>query len=170
MKTGIFIGRFNPPHKGHISLIKNLLKEVDKLIILIGNADERNTKRNPFSGKERIQMIKAYLKEERIPEKRVKVLTIKKGKRWEEKIENLLKTCKNCDVLFTNNKHIINLIKDKIKIKGFRRIGKVSSTRIKHAMHKNKKWEHHTGKSVAKIIREIRGVERIKKANIEHYK
>jgi len=54
---GIYWGRFNPPHKGHLQLIKKILREVDNLIIVVGSAQEKNTKRNPFSGKERKKMI-----------------------------------------------------------------------------------------------------------------
>ncbi len=163
MKTGCYIGRFNPPHKGHVKLVKKLLKKVDKLVIVIGNAKEKNTKKNPFSGKERMRMIKAYLREEKIPLKKVKVSTIREGKSWEDKINNLFKAWPECKFLFTNNKRIINFIKHRVEIRGFRRIGKVSSTKIKYAIHKNKKWEHYTGKSVAEIIKQIKGVERIKK-------
>ena len=54
---GCYWGRFNPVHKGHVLLIKKLLKKVDELVIAIGSSQEKNTKRNPFSGNERKQMI-----------------------------------------------------------------------------------------------------------------
>jgi len=164
MKTGCYIGRFNPPHKGHIKLIKRLLKKVNRLIIVVGSFKEKNTKRNPFSGKERIKMLKAYLREEKIPSGRVKVITIKEGRSWKDKINNLFKACPNCNILFTNNKRIVNLVKHRVKVHSFRRIGKVSSTKIKNAIYENKKWEHHTGKSVARIIKQIKGRERIKES------
>ncbi len=36
MRIGVFVGSFNPPHKGHISLVRHLIKEkiVDKVIII----------------------------------------------------------------------------------------------------------------------------------------
>ena len=39
-KRGLLIGRMQPVHKGHISVINETLKEVDELIIGIGSADK----------------------------------------------------------------------------------------------------------------------------------
>ena len=39
MKIGVYVGSFNPPHKGHIKIVKHLLnkKIVDKIIIIPTN-------------------------------------------------------------------------------------------------------------------------------------
>lgn len=57
MKTGIIIGRFSPLHIGHEFLIKKAYDECDELIILIGSAFQAKTFKNPFSFKERKEMI-----------------------------------------------------------------------------------------------------------------
>lgn len=56
-KIGLYIGRFQPFHKGHKSVVETALKQCDKLVIAIGSSQEERTKRNPFSYKEREQMI-----------------------------------------------------------------------------------------------------------------
>ncbi len=38
MKTGLVLGRFQPLHLGHISLLKQALEENDELVICIGSA------------------------------------------------------------------------------------------------------------------------------------
>ena len=63
---GIFLGRFQPFHKGHLWAIKEALKKVDELIILIGTADESRTSKNPFTAEEREEMINLTLKQENI--------------------------------------------------------------------------------------------------------
>jgi cytidyltransferase-like protein len=35
MNLGLFIGRLNPPHIGHIGIINKALKENDKVLILL---------------------------------------------------------------------------------------------------------------------------------------
>ncbi|HIH35636.1 MAG TPA: adenylyltransferase/cytidyltransferase family protein, partial [Methanosphaera sp.] len=61
---GLLIGRMQPVHKGHISVIKDTLKEVDELIIGIGSSDKSHTNSNPFTGGERILMLTKALREE----------------------------------------------------------------------------------------------------------
>ena len=56
-KIGLYIGRFQPFHKGHKSVVETALKQCDKLVIAVGSSQEERTKRNPFSYKEREQMI-----------------------------------------------------------------------------------------------------------------
>ena len=61
MKRGLFIGRFQTFHLGHLLDIKNALKEVDELVIGVGSSIEKYTKYNPFSVEERLEMIDLVL-------------------------------------------------------------------------------------------------------------
>jgi len=61
MKRGLFIGRFQPFHLGHLRDIKNALMEIDELVIGIGSSNEDHTKENPFTAKERAEMINLVL-------------------------------------------------------------------------------------------------------------
>lgn len=60
MKTGIYIGSFNPPHKGHIYVVNYLLdnKFVDKVIIV--PTESYWDKQNLIDLKDRINMLKFY--------------------------------------------------------------------------------------------------------------
>jgi len=62
MTTGIFIGRFQPFHNGHLAIIKQALSEVDKLIIVIGSQQEARTENNPLTADERELLIRETLK------------------------------------------------------------------------------------------------------------
>lgn len=52
-KIGLYIGRFQPFHRGHLSVVREALKHCSKLVIAIGSAQEERTKKNPFSFEER---------------------------------------------------------------------------------------------------------------------
>jgi cytidyltransferase-like protein len=56
--TGVIVGRFNTLHLGHEKLINAGLLLCDRLLILVGSAQECGTERNPFNIETRINMIK----------------------------------------------------------------------------------------------------------------
>lgn len=51
-------GRFQLFHKGHQSLVDTALKMSDRILILVGSAQESATERNPFDIQTRIEMIR----------------------------------------------------------------------------------------------------------------
>ncbi len=161
---GCYWGRFNPPHKGHIRLIKKLLKKVDKLIIVIGSSQEKNTKRNPFSGDERKRMIQAFLKEDRVSKNKYTVVILPDGKSLHGSVSNLLSRTPNFNVIFTDKESIAKILKKKVQVKKLKRTGKVSSTKIRDAIAFDKPWKSLTGKSVVRLISKLNGIKRIKAA------
>lgn len=56
-KFGLFIGRFQPFHRGHKSIVNKMLEECEKVIIAIGSAQEAETSLNPFRYEYRRSMI-----------------------------------------------------------------------------------------------------------------
>ncbi len=50
-----------PIHKGHMDVIKRILREVDEVIIGIGSAQLSHTPKDPFTAGERTMMISKAL-------------------------------------------------------------------------------------------------------------
>lgn len=61
---GVFIGRFQPVHFGHLFIIRQALRRVRFLTILVGSAEIPRSYFNPFSFDERKEMILSCLTEE----------------------------------------------------------------------------------------------------------
>lgn len=57
--TGLLVGRFQTFHKGHQKLVETGLLLCDRLLVLVGSAQECGTERNPLNIETRIQMIRA---------------------------------------------------------------------------------------------------------------
>lgn len=53
----VFIGRFQPFHLGHLSVVKEAFAHTDHLIMLIGSSNRASSLKNPFSYEQRRQMI-----------------------------------------------------------------------------------------------------------------
>jgi bifunctional NMN adenylyltransferase/nudix hydrolase len=58
---GVFIGRFQPPHRTHVAVMLESLERVQKLIVVIGSAKVARSIKNPFTAEERERMISASL-------------------------------------------------------------------------------------------------------------
>jgi len=54
----VFIGRFQPLHKGHLAVIEAGLQQAEQLIILCGSAHQPRSARNPWTVAEREVMIR----------------------------------------------------------------------------------------------------------------
>ena len=65
--VGLFIGRFQPFHNGHLNLVNHIMEESsEKLILAIGSAQESHTLENPFTAGERYSMIASAMEDEGI--------------------------------------------------------------------------------------------------------
>jgi nicotinamide-nucleotide adenylyltransferase len=100
---GLLIGRFQPFHRGHLGLVRAIVRDRPEagLIIGIGSADQSYTWENPFTAGERFEMIAAALEEARL--ERIVVVPIPDLHRhalWVRHIEALLPAF---DRVYTNN-------------------------------------------------------------------
>ena len=59
----IFIGRFQPFHRGHEHVIRQALTLSDKIIVLIGSAHQPRTVRNPWDFNERESLMRCVFNE-----------------------------------------------------------------------------------------------------------
>jgi bifunctional NMN adenylyltransferase/nudix hydrolase len=61
VKFGVYIGRFQPFHRGHMRTVQTALEQVDTLILVLGSASGDRTERNPWPTWERANMIESAL-------------------------------------------------------------------------------------------------------------
>lgn len=88
---GLFIGRFQPFHKGHLDGIQQILTHEKKVIIAIGSSEVFGTEDNPFTASERYQMIEASLEEAKIHEKQYRIIPVRdihNDAKWVEHVRN----------------------------------------------------------------------------------
>jgi len=165
MVVGLMIGRFQPPHKGHISAIKNLLKKVDMLIIGVGSAQKCFFQNNPFTAGERISMLKAALEEERVEYSRYMLIPIQDvddNRLW---VAHVVSLVPRFDIVYTNDRLSNYLFKNAgFDARLFEEYDRsvYSSTEVRRRMRDDEDWRSLVPESIAKIIDEIKGVERVK--------
>jgi len=171
-KRGIFIGRFQPPHKGHIELIKQILQEVDELIIGIGSAQESHTLENPFTAGERELMLIKALAEEKVDLSKIHIIPIPDVNNNAIWVSHVVSLSPPFHVVYSGNPLVRRLFKEAgyetrtppmIK----RRI--YWGTEIRERMLKGKNWQNLVPRAVVEVIEEINGIERLKELSKTDY-
>jgi len=65
-QTGLFIGRFQPFHLGHLTALKQGLEIADRIILVIGSANQNFSWQNPLTVDERLKIIQTVLKQSQL--------------------------------------------------------------------------------------------------------
>ena len=162
MTAGLFIGRFQPFHNGHLSAVKQILEENDMIIIGIGSSQYKHTKDNPFTAEERKEMIKKVLDNNGIKDYEIILIPdIHDDEKWAEHVESL---CPSFNVVYTNSTHTKECfeILNKYPVKSIEMEFDISSTEIRRRIKEDEDWDELVPKEIFDEIIRINGVERIK--------
>lgn len=85
---GVYIGRFQPFHIGHLRVVRQALAFADYVVVAIGSAQEQGTVKNPWSWADRYSMIEASMRPSE--RKRVRVVTLEdmpgQNEKWVEQV------------------------------------------------------------------------------------
>jgi len=154
MKKALFVGRFQPFHTGHLKVIKWVLKQYDKIIIVIGSSQESNTEKNPFTLEERKKMVLNTLKSEGIFREKYQIISIPDVYDDEVWVKNILKKVK-FETIFTRNPWTKRCFdKFKIPVKEHPMFGNISGSKIRKMIMEGKEWEKFVPQEVQKTIKE----------------
>ncbi|HKZ93925.1 MAG TPA: nicotinamide-nucleotide adenylyltransferase [Candidatus Bathyarchaeia archaeon] len=168
VKRGLFVGRFQPFHMGHLAVIMDILEEVDEIIIVIGSAQYSHRIDNPFTTGERLTMIHHALKEAKIQLERcwiVPVPDVHRHMLWAAEITGYTP---KFEVAYANDPLTSRLLKEadfKVKPCPFHKRELYSATEVRKRMLEDKNWETLVPKSVVAYIKEIDGVQRLQDLN-----
>ncbi len=164
--NGLFIGRFQPFHKGHLATVKFALDRIDQLAIVVGSAQKSHEPRNPFTAGERIRMIKeAFDADEEADLRHILIIPVPDidvHSLWTHQVDMLVP---KYDVVFANDPFTLMLFNEQ----GIRAIeaplqrrDELMATKIRKRILTGENWEDLVPKPISNIIKEIGGIERIK--------
>ena len=162
---GILIGRMQPVHNGHMEVIKQILNEVDEIIIGIGSAQASHELKDPFTAGERVVMMSQALAEKDIDPSRYYIIPMQDinfNAIWVSHVKMLTPPF---SIVYSGNP----LVKQLFSEEGFEvnqpplydRLH-LSGTEVRRRMLENLNWEELVPKATAELINEINGVERLK--------
>lgn len=159
---GLIVGRFQPFHKGHLSVIREALRQCDDLIVVIGSAEDSHTEKNPFTAGERYQMLLSSLTP--AERSRVMIIPVRDVNRysvWATHIESYVPPF---DIVFSNSDLTRSLFRDagyQVKRTKAYSPGTYSATEIRRRIVAGEKWEHLVPGPVAVFLRGIDAKQRL---------
>jgi nicotinamide-nucleotide adenylyltransferase len=162
--VGLYVGRFQPFHLGHLEIVKLILRKVDELIIVVGSAQYSHTKSNPFTVGERIRMIRESLKESKINLDRVQITPITDVNVHGIWVHHISLFVGKIDIVFSNDPLTSQLFIEagfRVDSIPFFKREVYSATEIRNRILADHNWRELVPKSVSNIIDSIKGVERM---------
>jgi nicotinamide-nucleotide adenylyltransferase len=173
---GVVIGRFQPFHNGHLFLIRQILRECNEVLIVVGSAQQNYTFANPFTAGERILMIRKSLIEGGVDVSKIIIIPlidIEDNAMWFPMLVSMLPPF---DIIYSGNQLVVSLASSYLEVRSpkFVRKKHYNGSYIRHRILSGQKWSNLVSKSVFDIICSIDGINRIKKIgkheNLEYHK
>ncbi len=161
MARGIYIGRFQPFHDGHYSVVDRIADEVDELVLGIGSADASHSTRNPFTAGERIMMITKSLADLDLVTYAVPIEDLERNSVWVSHVESM---SPDFDVAYSNNPLVIQLFREagvEVRQSPMYNRGVLEGSEVRDRMIDDGDWESLVPAPVVDIVEEIGGIERI---------
>ena len=157
MKKGFIVGRFQPFHAGHHKLIKEILSEVDYLLIGIGSSNKAYTKDNPFTFEERKRMV------ERSVEGNYEIIPLEdmnNTEKWIDEMKNIIST----DYLVYTDNPITEELFEKAgySIRKLNINNNIRGKIVREMMYSGDDWKDVVAEGSLETIMEIDGTKRIK--------
>jgi len=159
----LFIGRFQPFHNGHLKVVEKALDDFPFLYIGVGSSQYTDTLENPFSFLERKDMITLSLSD--IQRTHISIIAlpdIHDPPHWVDHVHGIVS---DFDVIISNNEYTSMLFSEKkyeVRSTEVFERKRYSGKEIRRRMISNEPWEMLVPKPVARYLKEIDAVKRLK--------
>ena len=169
-RRALLIGRFQPPHLGHLHAIRYVLSVSDEIIIGIGSAQYSHTVKNPFTAGERVEMLLLMLSEAHIPRDRFLLIPIPDAPAHAQWVSIVESFCPRFHVVFTNDALSNTLLSEagyEVRPIPLLRREVLSGTEVRKRMATGRNWEELVSPSVASYLRVNRLVDRVRQLSAQ---
>lgn len=162
---GLYVGRFQPFHLGHLHAVRKILNEVEEIVLVIGSAQYSHDINNPFTAGERLVMIREALLDDKIDLRRVWLVPVPDvhlHMMWVAALEGYTP---RFVTVYSNEALTRRLFTEagyRVENIPFYDRKVCSSTELRQRMVNGKTWEKYVPKKVAIFIKETNGVNRLR--------
>jgi nicotinamide-nucleotide adenylyltransferase len=163
--TALFVGKFNPFHKGHLEALKGILQNCDEVIIVVGSSQYSHELDQPFTAGERITMTRLALGEAGVDPSHYFIIPVPDVEAHNTWVSQVASYTPKFNAVYSNDPLTSRLFKESgftVRSIPFYERDVYSATEVRRRMLKDEDWESIVPASVAEFIKEIDGVERLK--------
>lgn len=161
MKRGFYIGRFQPYHNGHQSVLEHIAGNVDEIIIGVGSAQLSHMVDNPFTAGERVLMITRSLATLDCPFYVIPIEDIQRNALWVAHVRSMTPPFDTC---YSSNPLVVRLFGEagvSVQSPAMYERETLSGTEIRRRMLNGELWESLVPPAVVQVIQEIDGTNRL---------
>jgi len=162
MRRGFYIGRFQPYHNGHQSVLEHIADEVDEIVIGIGSAQLSHLADNPFTAGERVLMITRALASLGCPFYVIPIEDIRRNALWVAHVRSMTPPF---DLCYSSNPLVVQLFKEAgitVQSPAMYERETLSGTSIRKRMLSGAPWRNLVPPAIIQVLKEIDGVERLR--------
>ncbi len=169
VKTGLFVGRFQPFHLGHLDIVKKILAENERIIIAIGSAEKNYVPENPLTAGERVLVIDETLKAAKINPARYTIIPVRNIDNYALWVDHLNLYVPPYNTIYTGS-HIVKACyegaQSKHRLVQIKRARPVSGTALRDSMIANTKdWEKLVHPRTAELLKKLNLPLRLRQIN-----
>ena len=160
---GFYIGRYQPFHDGHRHMVDEIAAEVDELVLGIGSAGDSHTSRNPFTAGERVMMVTKAVESLDATTYVVPIEDLDRNSVWVSHVRSMTP---RFDVAYSNNPLVVRLFEEagvEVRQSPMFRRDVLEGAELRERMVRDDDWESLVPDAVVDVIREINGVDRIRR-------
>jgi nicotinamide-nucleotide adenylyltransferase len=165
LRRGLYVGRFQPFHLGHLHSVGHVLSEVDEIVIVIGSAQYSHRLDNPFTAGERVTMVRLALDEHQISPEEYWIIPIRDQHVHMMWVAEVRGYTPKFDCVYSNEPLTQRLFMEEglpVKPIPFSSRHLYLATEVRDRILKGRAWEELVPKSTAGYIKEIDGVGRLR--------
>ncbi len=162
MNRAFYIGRFQPYHNGHQSVLEMIAGREDEVVIGVGSAQLSHEPENPFTAGERVLMIHAALQNLDCPIYVIPIEDIRRNALWVAHVRSMSPPF---DHIYSSNPLVMRLFEEEglaVQSPAMYERDTHSGTEIRRRMISGEPWEYLVPPAAAQVIREIDGVGRLR--------
>jgi len=162
MKRGFYIGRFQPYHNGHQSVLEHIASKVDEIIIGVGSAQLSHHVDNPFTAGERVMMITRALENLDCPFYVIPIEDIQRNALWVAHVRSMAPPF---DICYSSNPLVVRLFREsgiKVQSPAMYERELLSGTEIRRRILAGEPWKNLVPKAVVKVLGEIDATARLR--------